>query len=237
MPYESNWLPGKREEQLAMAKNWQTVLATKASQWNISEAETAEFDDLVEDAENALAKAQSSQRTAVITAQCKAAFEAMIAKMRFLKSRFFLVPPLSSADLISLELKPKDTNPTPVPPPTTQAEADLSRPGVHLLELHLRPVTGSTPDPHRADYGFRRYWGIMPSGGATVEAATGTKRELMKTPVSGAELPFSKFTRRKKELLDFDQADSGKTVYFCIRYENAKGESGPWGPMFSSIIP
>jgi hypothetical protein len=81
------------------------------------------------------------------------------------------------------------------------------------------------------------YWGVMPTGGATVEAATGSKRELMKAPVTGSELPHSKFTRRKRELFDFAGDDSGKTVYFCIQYENAKGDQGPWGPLFSSIIP
>jgi hypothetical protein len=55
------------------------------------------------------------------------------------------------------------------------------------------------------------------------QALTGTKRELVKAPVSGDELPYSRFTRRKKELFDFPAEDSGKTVYFCIRYENAKG--------------
>jgi hypothetical protein len=63
-----------------------------------------------------------------------------------------------------------------------------------------------------------------------VEAATGVKHELIQTLTSGEQLPFSKFTRRKKELFDFTQKDSGKTVYFCVRYENAKGEPEPWGP-------
>ncbi|MDR3352901.1 MAG: hypothetical protein LBO00_07885 [Zoogloeaceae bacterium] len=31
--------------------------------------------------------------------------------------------------------------------------------------------------------------------------------------------------------------ESGKTIYFCVRYENAKGEPGPWGPIFSAVIP
>jgi hypothetical protein len=31
--------------------------------------------------------------------------------------------------------------------------------------------------------------------------------------------------------------DSGKTAYFCIRYENAKGDTGDWGPVFSAVIP
>jgi hypothetical protein len=181
--------------------------------------------------------AQSSARTSVITAECKAAFEALIAKMRFFKSRYFLEPPLTDADLASLGLPPKDTSRTPVPPPTSQAEADIGRPGVHLLELYLRAIAGSPPDPHRADYGFRIYWGVLPTGGASTEAATGIKRELIKIPVSGEELPHSKFTRRKKELFDFPAEDSGKTVFFCVRFENAKGEPGPWGPIFSAIIP
>jgi hypothetical protein len=68
-------------------------------------------------------------------------------------------------------------------------------------------------------------------------AATGVKRELVKVSASGNDLPHSKFTRRKKELLDFAQEDGGKTVYFCTRYENVKGEPGPWEPLFSSVIP
>ena len=238
MPYESNWLPGRRELQLAMAKNWLFIIGnSNPPPWNIPQPDVADLNNLTGEAETALVQAQSSARTPVITAECKAAFEALIAKMRLLKSHYFLTPPLTDADYISLELQPKDTTHTPVPPPTAQAEADISRPGVHLLELHLRPVAGSPPDPHRADYGYRIYYGVLPPGGAAVEAATGIKRELLKAPVSGDELPHSRFTRRKKELFDFPAEDSGKTVYFCIRYENAKGEPGPWGPMFSSVIP
>jgi hypothetical protein len=40
-----------------------------------------------------------------------------------------------------------------------------------------------------------------------------------------------------RELFDFDKADRGKTVSFCIRLENAKGAAGPWGPLLSTIIP
>ncbi|MHB9293162.1 hypothetical protein Holit_02282 [Hollandina sp. SP2] len=41
MPYESNWLPGRRELQLAMAQNWLTVLLNQGPQnpWKIPTAE------------------------------------------------------------------------------------------------------------------------------------------------------------------------------------------------------
>jgi hypothetical protein len=220
-----------------MAKDWHEVLERKATIWNVPNGEVIVLNSLTNAAQAALDTARSSDRTPVSTARCTVAFESLVAKMRFIKSRYFLKPRLSDADLISLEFKPKDTVHTPVPPPTSQAEADISRPGVHLLELCLRAITGSPPDPHRSDYGFRVYYGVMPPGGATVETATGVKRELLKAPVSGEELPHSRFTRRKKERFDFAQEDSGKTAYFCVRYENAQGESGPWGPVFSSVVP
>jgi hypothetical protein len=70
--------------------------------------------------------------------------------MRFFKSRYFLSPPLLDADFISLGLKPRDTKPTPIP-------------AAHTLELHLRPVADTAPDPHHSDYGFRVYFGIPPA--------------------------------------------------------------------------
>jgi hypothetical protein len=232
-----HWLPGKRSEQIAMAKDWLQVLSTSTPPWGIPTTEVSALRTLMESAEELLETATSSDRTEVITAECNAAFKELTDKMRFLKSHYFLSPPLIAADYISLKLKPKDSSRTPIPPPTAQAEADISRPGQHLLTLHLRAITGSPPDPHRSDYGFRIYWGIMPLGGAVGEAVVGAKRELVKIPVSGEELPHSRFTRRKKEPFDFAQEDSGKTVYFCVRYENAKGEPGPWGPIFSAVIP
>jgi hypothetical protein len=232
-----DWLPRRREAQINLSKNWQTILSSKATAWNVPTADVTALKTLTTTAETALALAQSSARTVVATAQAKTAFVVLAEKMRFLKNRYFVSPPLVDADFISLALKPHDTKPTPIPPPVTQAEADITYPAVHMLELHLRPIADSVPDPHHSDYGFRVYFGILPPGGASIEAATSPKRELMKPPVSGDELPHSHFTRRKRERLDFSQEESGKTNYFCIRYENAKGEPGPWGPIFSAVIP
>jgi hypothetical protein len=237
MPNAPDWLPGRREHKLAMAKNWLTALAAQAGAWQVPAAEVAELQRLAVEAEAALRAAESSERTPVIIAHCKAAFATLAVKMRFVKSRYFLDPPLSDADFIALGLKPKNRTPAPIPPPVTQAEADILLPGIHMLELRLRPLAGSPPDPHQSAYGCRIHYGIMPPGGATVEAATRAKRELMQPPITGEELPHSRFTRRKKERFDFSAEERGKTIYFCLRYENAKGEPGPWGPIFSAIIP
>jgi hypothetical protein len=237
MPRAKDWLPSPRADQLAMAQDWLNIIAQTTPPWGIPSTEVSALANLKESAVELLEIAMSSDRTETITAECKAAFEALTDKMRSIKNHYFLKPPLTDVDFISLKLKPKDSGRTPIPAPTDQAEADISRPGEHLIMLHLRAVANAKNDPHRSDYGFRIYWGIMPVGGATSENAPSAKRELIKIPVTGDELPHSLFTRRKKELLDFSQEDRGKTIYFCIRYENAKGEPGPWGPLFSTIIP
>jgi hypothetical protein len=56
-------------------------------------------------------------------------------------------------------------------------------------------------------------------------------------PVSVNELANSAFDTGTPFTLNFDESDRGKTVYFCLRWENSKGEKGPWGEIVSAIIP
>ncbi|MDR0719529.1 MAG: hypothetical protein LBF78_07835, partial [Treponema sp.] len=128
----------------------------------------------------------------------------------------------------------RDTTRSRVPTPSCQPEADVVYPGPHLLELvKIRRVPGIGNDPPDADYGTRVFWGIL--GDATER----DKFRIAAPPVTGNDLPHSTFTHRKKVRFDFE-GDSGKTVWFCLRYENAKGGKegeGPFGPLFSAIIP
>ena len=232
----TDWLPRRREEQIAMAKNWTSVIDSNKTAWSIQDSDISELNNLIDRAREILDKAMSAERTLTITAQCKEAFDNMVACMRKIKSRKFFSPPLADSDFISLGLNPPDTTRSPIAVPTGQAIAEITYPGPHLLMLHIKSLEGTLADP-RADYGFRLYFGILPHGGATIEQVAGPKRYLPRAPISGSELPNSQFTRRRKELFVFSPEDSGSTVYFCIRYENPKGQAGPWGPVFSAIIP
>jgi hypothetical protein len=59
----------------------------------------------------------------------------------------------------------------------------------------------------------------------------------MKEPFPGGALFHYRFTRRKKEAVDFDAGEPGMTACFCARYENRKGRYGVWGPVVGAIIP
>jgi hypothetical protein len=51
------------------------------------------------------------------------------------------------------------------------------------------------------------------------------------------ELINSSFDTRSPFTLTFDEYQRGKTVYFCLCWENTRGEKGPWSEIASAIIP
>jgi hypothetical protein len=201
--------------------------------WGIPADRFLELGTRYASAQELLEKAMSREdRTPVVTEQCREAFDALEETQRFFKKHYFLVPPLELSDLVRLGLALPNP-PSPIPRPKNQVEADLTFPGIHLVELQkIRPVAGMPPDP-RSDYGVRIYYGLSGS------ASDRFRFRVTGVPASGNDLPYSLFTRRKKERFDFD-GESGNTVYFCLRYENSKGGKegvGPFGPILSAVIP
>jgi hypothetical protein len=111
------------------------------------------------------------------------------------------------------------------------AYADWHAAWIKLAGPH---VPSLEPEPDRANHGVRIFWGILAEPGDT------DKFRITAPPRDGDDLPHSTFTQRRKYRFDFPEEDRGKTVYFCLRYENSKGGKegeGPWGPIFKAIIP
>jgi hypothetical protein len=226
-------MPGKRADLVAMARTWHEVITKKNAVWKIPVNDVDLLHDSIQSVEEAEAKIAADGPTPYNKGKVTVAYDELKSHMRKIKARCFFAPPLSNPDYLALGLKLPDHTKTPVAVPTGQAEADVTYPGPHLLMLHMKALSGTMLDS-RADHGYRIYYGLMPPGGATAEEASGEHRYLMKAAVHGEDLPHSDFTRRKKKLFEFNSADSGKTAYFAIRYENGKG---PWGPVFSAVIP
>jgi hypothetical protein len=136
--------------------------------------------------------------------------------------------PVTDADRLAMRIPNHDTKPSRVPVPSSQAEADLVFPGIHLVELVKIRKVGILSDDPRSDYGVSIHFGILD--------AVNNKWRITAPPSTGEDLRYAVFTREKKLLLDLD-GESGKTVYFCLRYENSKGEAGPFGPILHAVIP
>ncbi|MDR1156180.1 MAG: hypothetical protein LBL04_15855 [Bacteroidales bacterium] len=51
-----------------------------------------------------------------------------------------------------------------------------------------------------------------------------------------ADLVHSVFATRSPHTFQFDLS-AGKCFYCCLRWENTRGEKGPWSEIMSAIVP
>lgn len=57
-------------------------------------------------------------------------------------------------------------------------------------------------------------------------------------PINGDDgMTFAGLDTRTPYLANFAPADAGKNVYYCLRWQNTRGETGPWGGVFMSVVP
>jgi hypothetical protein len=127
---------------------------------------------------------------------------------------------LQEPDYIALGLKPHDSTPTASGTPTAQVTVETYLVGRHELGVKMIYVTGSASDP--ANKGYRIWYSVVAPGETP--------------PTSPDDLRKSFYTKRKKDVIEFDFGDSGKTAYFAVQIEN-EGKKGPWGPLTNALIP
>ncbi|MDR1274670.1 MAG: hypothetical protein LBK12_08995 [Odoribacteraceae bacterium] len=87
---------------------------------------------------------------------------------------------------------------------------------VHFYSLGEPESKAKPPGQHGAEI----YWAMLPA-----------------PPASLTELVHSSIDTRTPFTLSFDENDRGKTVYLALRWENTRGEKGPWSAIQSAIIP
>jgi peptide methionine sulfoxide reductase MsrA len=56
-------------------------------------------------------------------------------------------------------------------------------------------------------------------------------------PVHIKEVTRSYFDTHTPLVIEFDEEDRGKTFWYAVRWENTRGEKGPWSEIMSAIIP
>jgi hypothetical protein len=121
-------------------------------------------------------------------------------------------------DNMGLHIRSKDRKPVPVPAtyPTFTVDSSIIR---VLLILFRDALLEGRAKPFGV-HGAEIRWGFS------------------ETPVINPDdLPFSAFDTRSPFRLEFRSEDRGKTVWFCLRWENTRGEKGPWSEIVSAIVP
>jgi len=221
MGSNSDWLPSSKTAMVEMANSWGTKFAVHGQAWGVPDAATANLAGKA-GALQTLIATPAAERTPTMNAQIMAAKKTLADVMRDIKKRHFFVPPMTDADLVSLGLKPKDTVATPIAAPMVRPVAIVKLKGAGAFDIHIAPERDISAET-KSYYGCKIAYELFEQGAPP--------------PVSEKQLTEGRFIRKKRESFVFQPQDSGKKAYFAMRYENSKGDSGPWCPIFSVLIP
>jgi len=221
MGKRKDWWPTTKDGQLAMAQNWTQALANNGELWEIKVEDANEFTACTKRAAEAKKLLDDKHTcTPVIEERFRELMEKMGEKARYIKRRYFHIPPLQREDFISLDLKIPDREPTPTRTPTAQATVKAFLEGRHELGIEIFYVHGDPTD--LANKSFRVYYRVAGIG--------------EEPPADPEELAKSFTMTHKKKVIPFSYLDSGKTCYLAVQIENGD-KKGPWGPMVSAVIP
>ena len=127
---------------------------------------------------------------------------------------------VSNADKTSLGVRIVDLTKTPVPPPNSSPLLNVlaATPGEH----ELRYADGNSPDSRS-----------KPLGAIGLQLFVAVAAGSVNDP---AVAPFRAFVTRQPYAVSFEPADNGKIATYFARWQNAKGQTGPWSNPISFTI-
>lgn len=154
--------------------------------------------------------------TKVVVADKNASMERIMAALKFVYGD---IPDsvLTANDRMILNLEERATTRTPAPVPTTFPIGQ-----VHNTNLLEHKITFTDEDGKRGKPEKAR--------GCQVFCKEGTP------PLDEKELRLLASDASSPYVHKFSFSDAGKTFYYRLRWENARGETGPWSAVFSGIV-
>jgi hypothetical protein len=142
---------------------------------------------------------------------------------RFLRgfiNRFLRWEPVTDLQRDKMGIRNWDTIRTPQPAPTTVPEIEADSSVIRQLTLRMREHGATHWGRPAHVHGIELAWGIMENRPEHVSALHHTD--------SASSNPF---------VLDFEESERGKRVFYCARWLNNKMQHGPWSDIESAIVP
>ncbi|MDR3235581.1 MAG: hypothetical protein LBT48_02500 [Prevotellaceae bacterium] len=189
--------------------------------WNIPEAEQQHIEQLLANFSVALdvVDNQATHTPVAVTAKREARDAAETGIRALLRAYVTNNPLVTDEDRTAMELPIHKTTRTHVPAPTRYPYFTVDSTVIRRLIIHFFDQETKKAKPEGV-HGVEIRWAIRDE------------------PVSHLkELTNSSFDTRTPFTLEFDENERGKTVYFCLCWENTTGEKGPWSEIVNAIVP
>ena len=160
-------------------------------------------------------------RTPVITAEKNDAKNVFLPLFRQLVNGLLCNPNVKNTDLAAMDLRRPDSTRTPMPVPAgwpVVTQVNLNTPRTVILNY-----TDSTSLKKAKPKGVY---------GAVVRYAL-----LDAPPTDINELVNTLFDTQTPCPIEFTESQRGKKLYFCLAWQNTRGQNGPWGTIGMAIVP
>jgi len=213
-------MPNTHQGRIDMGRNWVNILKVKGTAWGLTPALVTELEDFVMSAEEMQAQAVGPNATTAIRHRRDRFVAEMTAFMRDLRRRRFFVPPLNEENLIELGVPVPDTIRTDHVNVTEEVDFVLEIAGIR--QVHVRFwQSGHAGMAKPAGYdGAVLDWGIFDA-----------------PPPDPDALTSHTMASRTPHTLQFTEEERGRTVYIALRWQNERGNTGPWSDIKSTVIP
>ena len=217
----THYLPRKDRELLAWTINFLRYLYPALARFNFPAAEydklTALRDDFSQKLDAATEPATRTKTSVLAKNIARAALEKAL--QQDVKEFLLFNRNVTDEDHDDLGLPIYKTSRTPTPVATTI-------PWVQVVMTVIRYL--------RFDFGGSETSRAKPAGQHGMELAglIGGER-----PANVHALTLSYFDTHTPLSIAFEEEDRGKTFWFAVRWENTRGEKGPWSEIQSAIIP
>jgi len=215
-----SYLPKKDAELLSWSNNFSAIVTANAESWEIPATDVTKLQSRLSDFESLIAKAKSPSRSSIIVTEKNEVRKALVATIRELVNFRLKNPVITDSQLVTLGLRPRDKTRTLSPAPVTYPELQIDRAVIRQLTVHYRDTDSERKAKPAGVHGVEIRWSI-----------------LSVPPTSVDNLITSSFSTKTPFMMSFNEDDRGKWVYFCARWENNRGEKGPWSEIVESVIP
>jgi hypothetical protein len=216
-----DFIPPKDGKFLEWVKNFLAYLILNAAIWRIEPESYKEIESLAIAYEAAYVKLEDpnhGKADVLLKTKCRTALEKAIRP--FIKEYIANNHLISDKDRIHLGVTVRDPNPTPTP-------VSDKPPFIIIVLLSAGVILIKFGDIETGKRG-------KPLGQTGAELAYAI---LDNKPEDWDELSHSIFSTRSPFRLSFKGTERGKILYFALRWQNTRGEKGPWSEIMSVIIP
>jgi hypothetical protein len=132
-------------------------------------------------------------------------------------------PLVTDDDLLAMGLPTRHSGGnTPAPVPASHPAAEIDSSELRRLSIHFYEDRGAHRKAKpRGVHGAEIRWTVRDTSGE----------------VHLKDLIHSSFDTHTPVIFDFEDEQRGKVFYFALRWENTRGDKGPFGPVENAIIP